>query len=161
MEPDNPLLDQYVLNTIAKTNPIVCFLPTASGDSDNYITRFYAAFSKLPCRPRHLSLFSQPADLAAFVAACDVIYVGGGNTRNMLAIWRACHMDAVLHRAWEDGIVCCAESVPGPFAGLSTVTPIRRDRRRRWLRWPASAFCRAVAARTTTANRRGVPHIMR
>jgi dipeptidase E len=110
MEPDNPLLDQYVLQTAHKANPTVCFLPTASGDSDNYIARFYTAFSKLPCRPRHLSLFCQPADLGAFVAECDVIYVGGGNTRNMLAIWRACQLDTILHRAWENGVVLCGVS---------------------------------------------------
>jgi dipeptidase E len=110
MEPDNPLLDQYVLQTANKSDPVVCFLPTASGDADNYIARFYAAFSKLPCQPRHLSLFSPPPDLAAFVADCDVIYVGGGNTRNMLAIWRACGMDTILRQAWQNGIVLCGVS---------------------------------------------------
>ncbi len=110
MEPENPLLDRYVLQHARQPDPVVCFLPTASGDSDGYIVRFYTAFSKLPCRPRHLSLFRQPADLAAVVAECDVIYVGGGNTRNMLAIWRACRLDAMLRQAWESGALLCGLS---------------------------------------------------
>ncbi len=72
--------------------------------------RFYAAFSTLPCRPRHLSLFRQPPNLEAIVSECDIIYVGGGNTRNMLAIWRASGMDALLHRAWENGTILCGLS---------------------------------------------------
>ncbi|HTV62244.1 MAG TPA: peptidase E [Verrucomicrobiae bacterium] len=110
MEPDNLRLDRYILQHARIPNPSVYFVPTASGDSDGYIVRFYTAFSTLPCRPRHLSLFRQPPDLAASVAECDVIYVGGGNTRNMLAIWRACKFDAMLRRAWESGVVLCGLS---------------------------------------------------
>jgi dipeptidase E len=111
MEPDNPLLDRYILAQARQPNPVVCFLPTASGDSESYIARFYAAFSALPCcRPRHLSLFKQPPDLATFVSECDILYVGGGNTRNMLAIWRACGIDLLLRKAWENGTVLCGVS---------------------------------------------------
>jgi peptidase E len=110
MEPDNLRLDRYIVQAARHSNPTVCFLPTASGDSDNYILRFYTAFSTLPCRPRHLPLFRQPRDLAGFVAECDVIYVGGGNTRNMLAIWRVCQLDSMLRQAWESGTVLCGLS---------------------------------------------------
>ena len=110
MEPNNLRLDRNVLQHARNSNPTVCFLPTASGDSDGYIVRVYSAFSSLPCRPRHLSLFRQPSDLATFVSECDVIYVGGGNTRNMLAIWRACGFDSLLRRAWESGTVLCGIS---------------------------------------------------
>lgn len=110
MEPDNLLLDRYVIEATGKSEPVVCFLPTASGDSSDYIVRFYAAFSKLPCRPRHLSLFRQPSDLKLFIEECDVIYVGGGNTRNMLAIWRDSEMDQLLREAWELGTVLCGLS---------------------------------------------------
>jgi dipeptidase E len=96
MEPDNLLLDRYILEQARVADPTVCFLPTACGDADSYIVRFYAAFSTLPCRPRHLSLFRQPPNLEAIVSECDVIYVGGGNARNMLAIWRAAGLDALL-----------------------------------------------------------------
>ena len=57
--------------------PAVAFVPTASGDADSYIVRFYTAFAGLPCRPSHLPLFRRTAALRAYVLAQDVIYVGG------------------------------------------------------------------------------------
>ena len=110
MEPDNPLLDEYVVTACNIPNPIVSFLPTASGDSDWLISRFYRAFNRLHCRPRHLCLFRQPTDLEQQVASSHVIYVGGGNTRNMLAIWRASGMDQLLRQAWERGTLLCGLS---------------------------------------------------
>jgi dipeptidase E len=110
MEPDNLLLDRYILQQARRPNPVVCFLPTASGDSETYIARFYAAFSTLACQPRHLSLFRQPPDLASVISECDIIYVGGGNTRNLLAIWRVSEMDSLLRQAWNNGTVLCGVS---------------------------------------------------
>ena len=112
MEAENPLLDQYILGLAEKEKPRVCFLPTASGDSDRYIVRFYSAFLKFPCIPTHLSLFQLPtADLRSFVLEQDIIYVGGGNTRSLLALWGEWEIDQILREAWEAGIV---------LAGLST-----------------------------------------
>lgn len=105
MEPENPLLDTYIVDASPKSRPTVGLLPTASGDSDWLISRFYRAFNKLPCRPKHLPLFRQPADLAAEVDECDILYVTGGNTRNMLAIWKASGMDQLARSAWERGVV--------------------------------------------------------
>ena len=106
MEAENPLLDQYILGLAEKEKPRVCFLPTASGDSDRYIVRFYSAFLKFPCTPTHLSLFQPPtADLRSFVLEQDIIYVGGGNTRSLLALWREWEIDQILREAWEAGIV--------------------------------------------------------
>ncbi len=51
MEPDNPLLDQYVLEQVGCPTANVCFIPTSSGDVDNYIER-NQAFRKLDCMPR-------------------------------------------------------------------------------------------------------------
>jgi hypothetical protein len=84
MEPGNPLLDEFVLSLARSSQPRVCFLPTASGDADSYITRFYRAFAALDCRPAELRLFNRDVlDLESFVLAQDVIYVGGGNTANL------------------------------------------------------------------------------
>ena len=110
MEPDNLALDRYILAQTAKENPVVCFVPTASGDSKEYIARFRRSFATLPCQPRYLSLFEPPADLEAFVAECDVIYVGGGNTRNLMALWREWGLGELLHGAWERGVVLCGIS---------------------------------------------------
>jgi dipeptidase E len=61
MEPENPMLDRYVLSLVEeKKNPKVCFVPTASGDADGYIKRFYQHFEKEDCQPYHLSLFKPP-----------------------------------------------------------------------------------------------------
>lgn len=103
MEPDNPLLDEYFLKQTGKRSPAVCFVPTATGDADGYIVRFYAAFGKLKCRPCHLSLFRPPKDLSDFVLSQDAIYVGGGNTKNLLALWREWGLDKILRKAWRQG----------------------------------------------------------
>lgn len=106
MEPDNPLLDRYILQQSGKRTPKVCFVPTASGDAEGYIQRFYAAFRQLDCEPSHLSLFKPPTyDLESFVLEKDVIYVGGGNTKNLLALWREWGLDRIMRKAWEEGVV--------------------------------------------------------
>jgi dipeptidase E len=110
MEPDNPALDRYVLNLARRPNPAVCFLATASGDADSYISSFYAAFGKFACRPTHLPLFARTPDLERVLLEQDVIYVGGGNTKSMLAVWREWGIPALLHRAWESGSVLAGVS---------------------------------------------------
>jgi peptidase E len=104
--PDNLVLERYLLEQADKPNPAVCFVPTASGDADGYIVNFYAAFTKLDCEPSHLSLFRPPtADLEPFILEKDIVYVGGGNTRSMLALWREWELDKILHKAWKHGII--------------------------------------------------------
>jgi peptidase E len=106
MEPENLLLDRFILSTAAVPNPKVCFVGTASGDAPSFSERFYAAFGALDCAPTELSLFKPPtADLRSFVFEQDVIYVGGGNTRALLALWREWGLDAILREAWLSGIV--------------------------------------------------------
>jgi dipeptidase E len=134
MEPDNLLLDRYVLKQTGKANPRVCFVPTASGDSAEYVARFYRAFETLDCEPSHLSVFNGPVgDWRDYVLSKDVIYVGGGNTRNLLALWRDWALDRIMREAWEQGIILSGvsagsicwfedgltDSVPG------TLTPLR------------------------------------
>jgi dipeptidase E len=118
MERENRLLDDYVLSLAKRGRPHVCFLPTASGDADHYVVRFYRRFSA-SCEASHVSLFRRDQgtggvedDLAHHLLAQDVIYVGGGNVVSMLGAWRAHGLDAVLARAWRQGIVLC-----GPSAG--------------------------------------------
>jgi len=106
MEPDNPLLDEYIIKQTGKRKPKVCFVGTASGDAEGYILKFYTSFLKLSCVPTHLSLFNLPTkDLEAFVLDQDVIYVGGGNTRSLLALWKEWKLDGYLRTAWEDGVI--------------------------------------------------------
>ncbi|GGO08204.1 peptidase E [Saccharibacillus kuerlensis] len=106
MEPENLLLDRYILEQSEAERPRICFVGTASGDSPGYIERFYTAFGSLSCEPTHLSLFKLPeGSLEDFVLNQDIIYVGGGNTRSMLALWREWGLDRILRRAYEKGII--------------------------------------------------------
>jgi dipeptidase E len=111
MEPENPLLDRFVVSLARSSPPRVCFLPTASGDSERYVADFYRAFTSLDCRPTDLQLFFRTVgDLEAFVLEQDVIYVGGGSTANLLAVWRVHGLDRILRRAWEEGVLLCGLS---------------------------------------------------
>jgi dipeptidase E len=118
MERDSSLLDDYVLSLTDVERPRVCFLPTASGDADHYVVRFYRRFAA-SCDASHVSLFRRDQgaggvedNLASHLLAQDLIYVGGGNVLSMLGAWRAHGLDDVLRRAWRKGIVLC-----GPSAG--------------------------------------------
>ncbi len=118
MERDSSLLDDYVLSLTDAQRPRVCFLPTASGDADHYVVRFYRRFAA-SCDASHVSLFRRDQgtggvedDLASHLLAQDLIYVGGGNVVSMLGAWRAHGLDDVLRKAWRKGIVLC-----GPSAG--------------------------------------------
>jgi dipeptidase E len=111
--PGDPELDAYVIDQARRPNPAICLLPTASGDPDDQIARFYRAFHELDCTPSHLSLFrlgSRPIDIRERLLAQDVIYVGGGSMSNLLAIWRVHKLDEILYEAWRRGIVLCGIS---------------------------------------------------
>ncbi|WP_440116512.1 Type 1 glutamine amidotransferase-like domain-containing protein [Paenibacillus sp. QZ-Y1] len=106
MEPDNPLLDLYILKQAKKVKPQICFIPTASGDSDNYISRYYNFFNQQDCKPSHLSLFEPPTrDFESFILEKDIVYVGGGNTKNLLALWKEWGLDSILRKAWNQGVI--------------------------------------------------------
>jgi dipeptidase E len=103
---ESPALDDFVLALAGKDRPRVCFLAQASGDSDSYIVRFYEAFTARPCDPSHLALFRTPTPpVREHLLTQDVVYVGGGNTANMLALWRLHGADQALRAAWEAGII--------------------------------------------------------
>jgi peptidase E len=113
MESGNALLDDYVLAATGVERPKVCFLPTASGDADHYIVRFYRHFPASRCEPSHVSLFRRDCgapDPATHLLEQDLIYVGGGCVRSMLGAWRAHGLDDVLRRAWARGVVMCGLS---------------------------------------------------
>jgi dipeptidase E len=133
MEPENPLLDKYILKQSQSIKPKICFLPTASGDSEGYIQRFHKAFSNFECESSHLSLFKLPTnDIEDYILEKDIIYVGGGNTRNLLVLWKEWNLDRYLKKAWENntiltgisaGSICWFEegvtdSIPGKLTKL-------------------------------------------
>jgi peptidase E len=111
MEPDNLALDRYIIEQTGKERPAVCFLSQASGEARDYIINFYTAFTQLDCHPSHLSLFSpHTAEIEDYLMGQDVIYVGGGNTKSMLALWREWGLDRILKQAAANGTVLAGVS---------------------------------------------------
>ena len=112
MEPENPLLDAYVLSHARTRRPRVCFLGTAGGDAPTYAASFFRAFARHhDAVPVDLPLFDrQVRDLRSFLLAQDVVYVGGGNTANLLAVWHVHGLPAILREALDGGAVLCGIS---------------------------------------------------
>ena len=108
MEPDNPLLDEYVLQLCRRKKPRVCFFPSASGDADHYVVRFYRHFNSDICDPSHISLFRRdcgPGKVREHLLKQDLIYVGGGSILSLLGVWRAHGIDEDLRAAWLAGVI--------------------------------------------------------
>jgi dipeptidase E len=104
MEPGEPVND-LLLELTGAERPRVLFVPTARGDEPSSVLAFYRAFAGR-ARASDLRLFGiPPPDLRAFVLDQDAIFVGGGNTANMLAVWRLHGLDSILREAWERGVV--------------------------------------------------------
>lgn len=104
------LLHQFMLDLSGRDRPRICFVGTASGENAEYIAAFYATFAR-HAEPTHLDLFGRRVDdVEAFLLDQDVIYVGGGNTANMLAIWRVHGVDKALKKAWEAGVILAGSS---------------------------------------------------
>ncbi len=101
-------LDRFVLELTGKEIPRICFLPTASGDPREQVSRFQERFGDWPCEPSILSLFHlgrDRIDPIDHILSQDALYVGGGSMRNMLAIWREHGIDDAMRTAWDRGIV--------------------------------------------------------
>ena len=100
------LIEQYILDQASnKRSPSICFIPTATGDLDPYVVNFYSVFSRLDCKPSHISFFKRTIDLEEHIAKQDIIFVGGGNTKSMLAVWKEWNLDKILKIAYERGTV--------------------------------------------------------
>ncbi len=129
----NPLLWRYALALVGKPRPKVCYFGQASAESLEHTVAFYRTFVGLGCEPTHCSLFEPPtADLRSFIQEQDVICVGGGNTKSMLALWREWGLDHIFREFWQQGkllmgisagSICWFEqgvtdSIPGPYTAL-------------------------------------------
>jgi len=117
MEAGNPHLDDYVLGLAGKERPRVCFIPTASGDADHYVVRFYREFTARGCDVSHISLFRRDrgagaveGDIAKHLLDQDVVYVGGGSVISLMGAWLAHGLDRMLEGAWRSGTIMCGLS---------------------------------------------------
>ncbi|MHB8341210.1 MAG: Type 1 glutamine amidotransferase-like domain-containing protein [Mycobacteriales bacterium] len=98
---------RHAMALTGKEAPKVCLLHTACGDDSRAIALGYAALAGSSARASHLQLFTMPnvADPRTHLLAQDLIWVGGGSTVNLLALWRAHGLDAVLSDCWTAGVV--------------------------------------------------------
>ena len=103
--PGEGLIEKYILDQSEKDVPNICFIPTATGDNEAYKVNYYSTFSKLDCSPSHLDFFKRTPDLKELILKQDIIFVGGGNTKSMLAVWKDWGLDLVLKEAYEKGVI--------------------------------------------------------
>lgn len=104
-------MEQYLLAATGKRKPRVCFVPTASADPPGYVSSVQAAFGLFDVKVDPLYLLKpNTSDVERFLSKYDLIFISGGNTRNMLALWRAWGVDKALRKAYNRGAVLAGGS---------------------------------------------------
>ena len=108
--PNEPIIENYILNLSNSQKPNITFFPTASAENSDYIVNFYTAFSSLNCNAKHISLFKNTPNLESIIRDSDIIYIGGGNTKSMLAVFKEWGLDKLLLKAYKDGKILAGVS---------------------------------------------------
>ncbi|MBT3607935.1 MAG: peptidase E [Candidatus Marinimicrobia bacterium] len=108
--PNHRKIEKYILELTGKEKPNVVFFPTASAENQDYIIKFYKCFTKMNCEPSHVTFFQRTPRLDNIINKADVIYVGGGNTKSMLAVWQEWKLDKLLLKAYNNGKILCGVS---------------------------------------------------
>ena len=106
----NLKIEKHIISLARNDNPNVCFIPTATGDNDAYKVNFYSVFTQLGCNATHVDFFKRTIDLESHIANQDIIFVGGGNTKSMLAVWKDWGLDVILKEAYLNGVIMCGVS---------------------------------------------------
>lgn len=108
--PGEGIIERYILSQSEARKPKICFIPTATGDDEGYKDSYYSTFSMFQCNPVHLDFFKRTPDLDDLILSQDIIFVGGGNTKSMLAVWKDWGLDSLLKIAYEKGTIMCGVS---------------------------------------------------
>ena len=108
--PGEGKIEKYIIEQSEKETPNICFIPTATGDNEAYKVNFYSTFSQLDCTPSHLDLFKRTPNLDDLILSQDIVFVGGGNTKSMLAVWKDWGLVKILKEAFEGGTIMCGVS---------------------------------------------------
>jgi len=108
--PNHRKIEKYILELTGKEKPNVVFFPTASAENQAYIIQFYKCFTKMSCEPSHVTFFQRTPRLDSIINKADVIYVGGGNTKSMLAVWQEWKLDKLFLKAYNNGKILCGVS---------------------------------------------------
>lgn len=129
-----PFADLYTLAQTGKKEPRICFLSTASGDAEGYTKYFYHMFDRFPCKTYDLALFRpHTADIEGLIMDMDVVLVGGGQSKSMMATWRGWDLQYILRDAYNNGTVlaggsagsvcwfdeCITDSIPGTLSVMT------------------------------------------
>lgn len=93
------------LDLVGKPTPVVAYLGTASGDRAGGVELFVWRCVRMGAVPRVVPLFQRTPNLEKMFAEVDAVYVGGGNTFSMLAVWKAWGLDTLLRRRYEEGVL--------------------------------------------------------
>ena len=108
--PNHRKIEKYVLELTGKEKPNIVFFPTASAENQDYIIKFYKCFTKMSCELSHVTFFQRTPRLDSIINKADVIYVGGGNTKSMLSVWKEWKLDKLLLKAYNNGKILCGVS---------------------------------------------------
>ncbi|MDP9651474.1 peptidase E [Paraburkholderia caledonica] len=117
MEDGPSPIDATLRDLTGRSSPRICLIATASGDLPIEIDKFYSVYKNLGCEPSHLSFFRRPRDnslpllnFASRLYEHDAIFVGGGNTKSALSVWRDWNLDSVLREANSRGVLLAGMS---------------------------------------------------
>ncbi len=108
--PNAPIIEKYIIDQSNAIKPNITFFPTASAENENYIENYYKAFSQLNCNAKHISLFSRTPDVKKIIEESDIIYIGGGNTKSMLAVFEEWGVNQLLIKANQNGTILAGVS---------------------------------------------------
>lgn len=126
-------LYRYLVDLTGKSNPRIAYIPTACGEKSEAVANFSARMAEVGCQCSWLSFFApHTSDLRGYLLGQDLVYVGGGNTKSMLALWREWGVDRFLREASQNGTVLAGlsagsicwfeqgitDSIPGPLTAL-------------------------------------------
>jgi dipeptidase E len=110
----NQTFIKYMAGLTGKSMPRLCFIPTASADNPFGIANWFETCAPLDVKPfvqrMFISSYNQKVSFEEVLLSMDGIVVGGGNTLNMMAIWKAQGIDTILRQAWDKGIVLAGGS---------------------------------------------------
>jgi len=108
--PNKPLIEEYIVNQCNVTKPNILFIPTASAEDKNYTVNFYKAFGQFNTSLSVLNFFQRTPRLESLINKQNIIYVGGGNTKSMIAVWKEWKLDKLLEKAYNNGTILCGVS---------------------------------------------------
>jgi len=108
---EKSVFPEYLLALTPAKSPKICFLGPASGESASDFDAFARGFQTYDCRVSHFNLYlPQTMDFAGYLQSMDIVYVGGGSTKNLMALWREWKFDEALRVAWQSGVVMSGTS---------------------------------------------------